>query len=145
MANRKRLVFAVAKPETALENMPPMHVDAVGGCNGEQPDIDGNIIVGQENVPRSLKVRLDMWLWAARFFKTRALARLAIEKGLVLYRGEVVKPGIEIQTEEVISIKEYRHNRSFWRSVTIKGLSTRRRDARDSCSLYETMYEYAEG
>ncbi|MGV7563510.1 S4 domain-containing protein, partial [Mycobacterium kansasii] len=41
------------------------------------------------------KVRLDKWLWAARFFKTRALAKAAIESGKVHHRGERCKPGKE--------------------------------------------------
>ena len=39
------------------------------------------------------KVRLDKWLWAARFYKTRALAKAAIESGKVHHRGERCKPG----------------------------------------------------
>ena len=41
------------------------------------------------------KVRLDKWLWAARFYKTRALAKAAIESGKVHWRGERCKPGKE--------------------------------------------------
>lgn len=41
------------------------------------------------------KIRLDKWLWAARFFKTRALAKAAIEGGKVQCRGERCKPGKE--------------------------------------------------
>ncbi len=41
------------------------------------------------------KVRLDKWLWAARFYKTRALAKAAIESGKVHCRGERCKPGKE--------------------------------------------------
>lgn len=41
------------------------------------------------------KVRLDKWLWAARFFKTRALAKAAIEGGKVHCRGERCKPSKE--------------------------------------------------
>nr|BFE92315.1 hypothetical protein GCM10020185_28510 [Pseudomonas brassicacearum subsp. brassicacearum] len=41
------------------------------------------------------KVRLDKWLWAARFYKTRALAKTAIESGKVHHRGERCKPGKE--------------------------------------------------
>ena len=39
------------------------------------------------------RIRLDKWLWAARFYKTRALAKAAIESGKVHHRGERCKPG----------------------------------------------------
>ena len=49
---------------------------------------------GEERV---LKVRLDKWLWAARFFKTRAVARAAVEKGRIFYNGERSRPSREIE------------------------------------------------
>ena len=51
------------------------------------------------------KVRLDKWLWAARFFKTRALAKAAIEGGKVHCRGERCKPSKEPKLGEELVIR----------------------------------------
>ncbi|EPN17541.1 heat shock protein 15, partial [Pseudomonas syringae pv. actinidiae ICMP 18804] len=51
------------------------------------------------------KVRLDKWLWAARFFKTRALAKAAIESGKVHCRGERCKPGKEPRLGDEFQIR----------------------------------------
>ena len=52
------------------------------------------------------KVRLDKWLWAARFYKTRALAKEAIEGGKVHCRGERCKPGKEPQVGDELQIRQ---------------------------------------
>ena len=57
---------------------------------------------------RILTVRLDKWLWAARFFKTRALARAAIEAGKVYYNGERSKPSREIEIGALLQIYQGR-------------------------------------
>ncbi|PKO66875.1 MAG: RNA-binding protein, partial [Betaproteobacteria bacterium HGW-Betaproteobacteria-17] len=49
------------------------------------------------NASRLDKMRLDKWLWAARFFKTRSLASQAIEQGRVKLAGERVKPAREVR------------------------------------------------
>ena len=51
------------------------------------------------------KVRLDKWLWAARFYKTRALAKAAIESGKVHHRGERCKPGKEPRVGDEFQIR----------------------------------------
>lgn len=86
---------------------------------------------------RSLIVRLDKWLWAARFFKTRALARAAVEAGKVFYNGERSKPSREI---EVGAILQIRHGR-FEKTVEVKGLSTRRRSTEEALQLFEETEE----
>ena len=53
----------------------------------------------QSTAPDSLQVRLDKWLWAARFFKTRNLAKQAIEGGKVYCNGQRVKASKEIIIE----------------------------------------------
>ena len=82
-----------------------------------------------------LKARLDKWLWAARFFKTRALARAAIEQGKVLYNGERVRPTIEIEVNASLHIKIGK----IVKSIIIKELSTRRKNALDSLQLFEEI------
>ena len=78
------------------------------------------------------KIRLDKWLWAARFFKTRALAKAAIEGGKVHCRGERCKPGKEprVGDEYVIRIGFDE------RSVVVQALSAVRRGAPEAQALY---------
>lgn len=79
------------------------------------------------------KVRLDKWLWAARFYKTRALAKAAIESGKVHCRGERCKPGKEPKVGE-----EYVIRTGFdERTVVVKALSMVRRGAPEAQLLYE--------
>lgn len=83
------------------------------------------------------KVRLDKWLWAARFFKTRALAKAAIESGKVQHRGERCKPGKEPRVGE-----EYRIRCGFdERTVRVLALSGVRRGAPEAQQLYAETAE----
>ena len=84
---------------------------------------------------RVLKVRLDKWLWATRFFKTRALARSAIEHGKILYNNENVSPNTEIQVNAIINI----HNGRFKKVIIVKGLSTRRKNSTEAQELFEEI------
>lgn len=78
------------------------------------------------------KVRLDKWLWAARFFKTRALAKAAIESGKVHWRGERCKPGKEPRIGD-----EYQIRAGFdERTVVVQVLSAVRRGAPEAQTLY---------
>jgi len=86
---------------------------------------------------RTLKVRLDKWLWAARFFKTRAVARAAVEKGRVFYNGERSKPSREIELGATLQIRQGR----FEKTVIVKGLSTRRRSTDEAFALFEETEE----
>ena len=52
------------------------------------------------------KVRIDKWLWAARFFKTRALAKVAIEGGKVHIAGQRVKASKELKTGTELTIRQ---------------------------------------
>ena len=52
-----------------------------------------------------LQVRLDKWLWAARFYKTRALAKAAIEGGKVHYDGQRLKPGRIVQRQVHLTLR----------------------------------------
>lgn len=78
------------------------------------------------------KIRLDKWLWAARFFKTRALAKEAIEGGKVHCRGERCKPSKEPKVGD-----EYLIRLGFdERSVVVQALSAVRRGASEAQTLY---------
>lgn len=78
------------------------------------------------------KCRLDKWLWAARFFKTRSLASAAIETGKVHVDGDRVKPAKEVRIGQVIHIR----NKDFEIEVDVKALSNIRRGAPDAALLY---------
>lgn len=79
------------------------------------------------------KVRLDKWLWAARFFKTRSLAKAAVEGGKVQLAGQRVKVSREIAVGDTL------HIRQGWdeRIIEIRALSDQRRGAPDAQLLYE--------
>ena len=82
------------------------------------------------------KVRLDKWLWAARFYKTRALAKEAIEGGKVHCRGERCKPGKEPRIGDEFQIRQGFDERS----VIVRELSVVRRGA----ALAQVLYEETE-
>lgn len=79
------------------------------------------------------KLRLDKWLWAARFFKTRGLAKAAIEGGKVHLDGQRVKVSKEICIGDTLQIRQ------GWdeKVVLVKQLSNQRRGAPDAQLLYE--------
>jgi ribosome-associated heat shock protein Hsp15 len=78
-------------------------------------------------------VRFDKWLWAARFFKTRALAKQAIEGGKVHYNNARSKPSRTVELEAVLIIRQ------GWdeKTVVVKALSDQRRGAEVASQLYE--------
>ncbi|UNG18536.1 RNA-binding S4 domain-containing protein [Stutzerimonas zhaodongensis] len=83
------------------------------------------------------KVRLDKWLWAARFFKTRALAKAAIEGGKVHCKGERCKPSKEPKLGEELVIRAGFDERT----VVIRALSAVRKGAPEAQLLYEETAE----
>src|SRR5690349_8856530 len=78
-------------------------------------------------------MRLDKWLWAARFFKTRGLAQAAVAGGKVKLDGERVKPAKELVPGNALAI---RIGEFEW-AVTVKALSNQRRPAAEARTLYE--------
>lgn len=83
------------------------------------------------------KVRLDKWLWAARFYKTRALAKTAIESGKVHCRGERCKPGKEPRIGDQFQIRAGFDERT----VVVEALSIVRRGAPEAQTLYSETPE----
>jgi ribosome-associated heat shock protein Hsp15 len=79
------------------------------------------------------KVRLDKWLWAARFFKTRRLAKEAIDGGKVRCSGQRVKAAKEIAVGEMIEIRQGFEEKE----VLVTALSDQRRGAPEATLLYE--------
>jgi ribosome-associated heat shock protein Hsp15 len=79
------------------------------------------------------RVRIDKWLWAARFFKTRSLAADAVAGGKVQVNGERVKRAKPLQIGDEVRIRlgPYEHN------VVVRELSDRRGPATQAAALYE--------
>jgi len=80
-----------------------------------------------------IKVRLDKWLWAARFFKTRALAKAAIEGGKVHYEGQRSKVSKVVEMGAKLTIRQGFDEKE----VVIRGISDQRRGAPEAQKLYE--------
>lgn len=82
------------------------------------------------------KLRIDKWLWAARFFKTRSLASDAVNGGKVHLNSDRVKAAKAVKVGDVLRI---RRGEEIW-TVTVLSLFEKRRQA----SLAQTMYEELE-
>lgn len=82
-------------------------------------------------------VRLDKWLWAARFFKTRSLAAEAAQGGKIHVRGDRAKPARAIRVGDELQIRRGPYE---W-VVKVKGLSRNRGPAKDAALLYEETEE----
>ena len=83
------------------------------------------------------KVRLDKWLWAARFFKTRAQAKAAIEGGKVLIDGQRAKSSKDIPLGAAIKIRQ------GWdeKTVIVDNVTDQRRGATEAAALYSETPE----
>jgi len=82
-------------------------------------------------------IRLDKWLWAARFFKTRQLAVEAINGGKVQVNGQRSKPGKTVKAGARLIV----HKGSLKWDLLIKAISRQRRPASDAALLYEESEE----
>jgi ribosome-associated heat shock protein Hsp15 len=82
-------------------------------------------------------IRLDKWLWTARFFKTRKLASEAISGGKVHVNNQRSKPGKEVRPGASLSITKD----SYRWDVTVIALSKQRRSASEAALLYEETAE----
>ncbi|MBH1931644.1 ribosome-associated heat shock protein Hsp15 [Serratia rubidaea] len=78
-------------------------------------------------------VRLDKWLWAARFYKTRALAREMIDGGKVHYNGQRSKPSKNVELNAEIKLRQGNEERT----VVVLALSGQRRGASEAQLMYE--------
>ena len=78
------------------------------------------------------RVRIDKWLWAARFYKTRALAAAAVEGGKARVNGERVKPAKVVKAGDSLIV----HNGPFEWDITVLTVSERRGPAAAAAKLY---------
>jgi len=77
-------------------------------------------------------VRLDKWLWAARFYKTRALAREMVEGGKVHYNGQRSKPSKLVELNAELTLRQGNDERT----VVITAVTDQRRPASEAQALY---------
>ena len=83
------------------------------------------------------RVRVDRWLWVARFFKTRGLAHDAIVGGHVRVNGERVKPARDVRADDVVEVRVG----DLVRTVVVLAVAERRGPAKVAASLYEETPE----
>jgi ribosome-associated heat shock protein Hsp15 len=81
----------------------------------------------------SVRVRLDKWLWAARFYKTRALSADEIDKGRVHVNGQAAKPSREVRTGDTIELR----SSDGTRTIVVRGISGVRGPAPVAALLFE--------
>jgi ribosome-associated heat shock protein Hsp15 len=83
------------------------------------------------------RLRIDKWLWAARFYKTRSLASEEIDKGRVQVNGQEVKPAREVKAGDTVALRR----EGIVRTVVVKGVSNMRGPAPVAQLLYEETPE----
>lgn len=81
----------------------------------------------------TVKVRLDKWLWAARFYKTRAIAKQAIDGGKVHCQGSRAKPSKDVEVGMEITLRQGLEDKT----IIIRAVSEHRRGAPEAQALYE--------
>lgn len=85
-------------------------------------------------------IRLDKWLWAARFYKTRSIAKQAIEGGKVHYNGARTKPSKEVELGAQIRMRLGLNEKT----VVVEKLSDQRRGAPEAQTLYSETSQSVE-
>ncbi|MDD2759187.1 MAG: S4 domain-containing protein [Methylomonas sp.] len=78
-------------------------------------------------------IRIDKWLWAARFFKTRSLAADAVNGGKVHVNGQRCKPGKDIKIGDWVTVTKDQYT---W-NIEVTDLNKQRRPAKEAASLYQ--------
>ena len=82
------------------------------------------------------KVRIDKWLWAARFYKTRSLATEEIDKGRVRINDAEVKPAKEVKLGDTVTLRQGPNTRT----LVVRGIS----DKRGAAPVAQLLYEETE-
>jgi ribosome-associated heat shock protein Hsp15 len=83
------------------------------------------------------RLRIDKWLWAARFYKTRSLASEEIDRGRVRVNGLAVKPARELKAGDLLEVRIG----TVTRSVVVTGISDKRGGAPQAALLYDETPE----
>lgn len=86
------------------------------------------------------KIRADKWLWAARFFRTRTLAKEAIEGGKVHMNGQKIKTSKELQVGDTLTIRQGHASVAEQKTIIINALS----DSRGNATIAQTLYTETE-
>ncbi len=94
----------------------------------------------KQNPTELTKIRIDKWLWSARFFRTRSLAKKAIEGGKVHMDGQRVKTSKEISVGDVLTIRQGSATSISEKIVKVLGLS----EQRGSATIAQTLYQETE-
>ncbi|WP_273804291.1 ribosome-associated heat shock protein Hsp15 [Providencia rettgeri] len=92
------------------------------------------------NQPPIEPVRLDKWLWAARFYKTRSMAREMIDGGKVHYNGQRTKPGKIVELHALVKLRQGNDERT----IEILEISSQRRGTPEAQLLYRETAESIE-
>ncbi|BEM45476.1 heat shock protein 15 [Serratia marcescens] len=87
----------------------------------------------KEKATRDDAIRLDKWLWAARFYKTRALAREMIDGGKVQYNGQRGKPSKIVELNAELKLRQGNEERT----VIVLALTSQRRGANEAQQMYQ--------
>ncbi|MEI8324131.1 MAG: RNA-binding S4 domain-containing protein [Betaproteobacteria bacterium] len=88
-------------------------------------------------MPTMERLRIDKWLWAARFYKTRSLASAQVDKGRVLVDGAGVKPARELKPGDLVQLRIG----VVTRRVMVLGLSDKRGSAAQAALLFQETPE----
>ena len=83
------------------------------------------------------RLRIDKWLWASRFYKTRSLASDEIDKGRVLVNGAAVKPAREVKANDLVQLRQG----VVIRTVLVLGVTDKRGSATVAALLFEETQE----
>lgn len=94
--------------------------------------------------PDALRMRIDKWLWAARFYRTRSLAKEAIESGRVHYAGSRVKTSKEITVGDELQIRQGSATAMSEKTVVVEALTSQRGNATAAQVLYSETEESEE-
>jgi ribosome-associated heat shock protein Hsp15 len=98
------------------------------------------VTVSPAESPATARVRLDKWLWAARFYKTRSAAAQAIDGGKVDIAGERAKRSRLVQVGDVVVLRRP----PYEQQIVVRGLSEVRGPAKEAALLYEETKESRE-